>query len=266
VIQRLEKAGLIAPDGEVNKVLETVVSNLEVTNNLDIQPEVRARVLLTSPLESFTIGHTIVLSRGLVDVLPDEASLAMVLAHELAHIALGHRLDTKYAFSDRMLFEDPAAFQNVYLKRDPKEEIDADKKAAEFLNNSPYKEKLGNAGLFLEAVDQRAAVLTHLLLPHIGNTMVKGSQVQRMAALKQGAPKLEMTKVDQIAALPLGGRVRVNPWTAKIELSKAKSVPLLSAREKMPFEVTPVYLYLTRQTTQPQTASTEPAKTPGANQ
>lgn len=60
----------MAPYGEVDKVLETVVNNLEVTNNLDIQPEVRCRVLMTSTLESFTIGHTIVLSRGLVDVLP----------------------------------------------------------------------------------------------------------------------------------------------------------------------------------------------------
>src|SRR5207248_673731 len=131
VIQRLEKAGLMAPPGEVNKVIETVVTNIEITNKLDIQPEIRARVLLTSPLESFTIGHTIVLSRGLVDVLPDEASLAMIVAHELAHIALGHRLDTKYAFNDRMLFEDPEAFQRVYLKRDSKEETDADAKAAE---------------------------------------------------------------------------------------------------------------------------------------
>ena len=242
MIQRLEKAALMAPDGEVNKVLETVITNLEVTNNLDIEPEVRARVLLTSPLESFTIGHTIVLSRGLVDVLPDEASLAMIIAHELAHIALGHGLDTMYAFSDRMLFEDPQAFQKIQLQRDPKEEADADKKAAEFLKNSPYKDKLGNAGLFLEAVDARAHQLNNLLVSHIGNSMVKGSQVQRMAALKQGAPKLEMGKLDQIAALPLGGRVRVDPWTAKIELVKAKPMPLMSPREKMPFEVTP-YLH-----------------------
>src|SRR2546426_346043 len=82
---RLERMGLIAPRGEVDKVLETVVNNLEVTNNLDIQPEVRCRVLLTSTLESFTIGHTIVLSRGLIDVLPDEASLATMEAHELGH-------------------------------------------------------------------------------------------------------------------------------------------------------------------------------------
>jgi hypothetical protein len=248
VVQRLQKAALIAPEGDVTKTLETVVNNLEVTNNLDIEPEVRVQVLLTSPLESFTIGHTIVLSRGLVDVLPDEASLAMVLAHELAHIALGHRLDTMYAFSDRMLFEDPMAFQKIYLKRDPNEETEADKKAEEFLKNSPYKDKLGNAGLFLEAVNARAQQLPNLLRANMGNMMVKGNRVQRMTGLEVGAPKLEMTKVDQIAALPLGGRVHVDPWTAKITMPKTKPVPLLSAREKMPFEVTPFYPYLTRQT------------------
>ena len=71
VADRLERQGLLAPYGEVNKVLETVINNIELTNNLDIQPEVRCRVLMTSTLESFTLGHTIVLSRGLVDVLPD---------------------------------------------------------------------------------------------------------------------------------------------------------------------------------------------------
>ncbi len=106
-------------------------------------------------------------------------------------------------------------------------------------------------------------MLTHLLMPHIGNPMIKDRQVQQMADLKQNAPELQMAKVDQIAALPLGGRVRVDPWSAKIELAKSKPVALLSAREKMPFEVTPVYLYLTRQTAAPQTASTEPANTSG---
>jgi len=36
-----------------------LVSNLEVTNNLDFQPEVHCRCLMTSTLESFTIGHTL---------------------------------------------------------------------------------------------------------------------------------------------------------------------------------------------------------------
>lgn len=247
IIHRLEKAALLAPLGEVNKVLETVISNLQVTNNLDIYREVRARVLLTSPVESFTIGHTIVLSRGMIDVLPDEASLAMILAHELAHIMLGHRIDTKYAFNDRMFFEDEDVFRGVRLKRKEKEELEADKQAVEYLKNSPYKDKLSNAGLFLRAVNERAGQLTHLLLPHIGNTMVKGSTVTRMADLIQSAPQLEMKKLDQIAALPLGGRVRLDAWTGRIELAKSNPVPLQFAREKMPFEVTPVFLYLTRQ-------------------
>ena len=77
-VDRLQKIGLLAPSGEVDKILGTVVNNLLVTNNIDLQGDIHCRVLLTAPLESFTIGHTIVMSRGLLDVLPDEASLAMV--------------------------------------------------------------------------------------------------------------------------------------------------------------------------------------------
>ena len=118
VVERLQRIGLLAPHGDVDKVLETVVNNLEVTNNLDIQPEVRCRILLTSTLESFTIGHTIVLSRGLIDVLPDEASLAMMVAHELGHVVLGHRIDTSFAFNDRLLFPDEETLQRFAFRRD----------------------------------------------------------------------------------------------------------------------------------------------------
>jgi hypothetical protein len=247
MLQRMQKAGLMAPEGEVDKVLQTVITNIEVTNNLNIIPETRTRVLLTSPLETFSVGHTIVISRGLVDVLPDEASLAMVLAHELAHISLGHRLDTKYAFNDRMLFDDTDTFHRLHVKRDDKEEKEADKRAIELLQNSPYKDKLGTAGLFLRALRNSADELPNLLKAHMGNRIADGKEIRRMTELMSGAPELEATKVEQIAALPLGGRLRVDPWTNRLELVKAKPVALLSAREKMPFEVTPVVLYLTRQ-------------------
>src|SRR2546429_7366681 len=90
----------------IYKILEGVLNNLEVSNGLDIQPQVRCRVLVTSTFESYAIGHTIVLSRGLLDVLPDEASLAAILAHELAHVVLGHRMDTQFAFFDRLRFDE----------------------------------------------------------------------------------------------------------------------------------------------------------------
>jgi hypothetical protein len=247
VLQRLEAAGLLAPDGPVNKVLETVINNLEITNNLDIQPPVRARVLLTTPVESFSVGHTVVLSRGFIDVLPDEASLALALSHELAHIALGHSLDTKYAFNDRTLFEDEQTLMQLSLQRTPAEETSADKAAIEYLKNSPYKDKLANAALFLRAVDERAAELPGLLRPHLGNRIASNGKVKRMAELVPQAPKLQMERTDQIAALPLGSRIQVDLWTNNIKLAKAKNIALQSPREKMPFEVTPVFLYLTRQ-------------------
>jgi predicted Zn-dependent protease len=193
------------------------------------------------------VGNTIVLSRGFVDVLPDEASLALVLAHELAHIALGHGLDTKYAFNDRSLFKDEETFMRLSLQRTPAEEAAADKTGIGYLKNSPYKDKLGTASLFLRALQERSAELPRLLRPHLGNQTAGNGKVTRMEDLLSQAPKLEMQRTDQVAALPLGGRIRVDLWSNNIELIKAKNVALQSPREKMPFEVTPIYLYLMRQ-------------------
>src|SRR5438477_6577541 len=160
VLDRMELAGILAPDGEVSKVLQTVVNNLVITNNLNIEPEVRCRVLLTTPLESFTVGHTIVVSRGLLDVLPDESSLAMVLSRELAHISLGHRLNTKYAFSDRMIFPDEEVFSEINVAQRDSDEQAANQKGLELLQNSPYKDKLASAGLFLRVLESRSHDLT----------------------------------------------------------------------------------------------------------
>ncbi len=244
-VERMQRIGLLAPAGEVDKVLQTVVNNLLVTNNIDMQGDLRCRVLLTSPLESFTIGHTIVISRGLLDVLPDEASLAMVLAHELSHIVLGHKFDTKLAFNDRMFFADEDSFQRLDFKRRPADEEAADTKALDLLKNSPYKDKLGSAGLFLKALQERAPDLPNLIRPHLGNGLASGKSL-RMSALLASAPQLDPKRTDQIAALPLGGRIKLDPWTDQVEMAKAKPVALTSAREKMPFEITPFFPYLTR--------------------
>jgi hypothetical protein len=60
------------------------------------------------------------------------------------------------------------------------------------------------------------------------------------------APDLDRAKLDQVASLPLGGRIKMDPWTGQVEISKSRPVALLNAREKMPFEVTPIFPYLTR--------------------
>jgi len=247
VIERLQNAGLLAPEGEVDKVLETVVKNLLISNNIELPGQVRTRVMLTSPLETFSVGSNIVISRGLLDVLPDEACLAMVLSHELAHIILGHNLGRKFAFYDRLLFSDESTYQNLGFRHVPEEETAADQKALDLLKNSPYAQKLDTPGLFLRELAARGRALSALLTPHLGNgfTDRKGS-VDRMVALMNSAPALDPNKLSQIAALPLGGRVKLNAWDDNAELTKTTPVAVTSARGKMPLEVTPFFPRLTR--------------------
>jgi hypothetical protein len=241
VLERLEAIGLLAPAGEADKVLETVLNNLVVTNNLNLERPLHSRILLTSPFESFTVGHTIVLSRGLIDVLPDEASLATMLAHELSHVALGHQLiDTKFSFADRLMVPDGELLQALRFRRTPKEEAAADEKVIEVLGKSPYRDKLADAGLFLRTLSERAKQLPRLIQPHIGDYMAANGQMTRLADLMKQAPPLMPDSLEQIAALQLGARLVVDAWSGRVALDRSPAVPLMSVREKMPFAVTPL--------------------------
>jgi hypothetical protein len=242
VIDRLEKAGLLAPAGEVEQVLDTVLNNLQATNDIALERPVRARVLLTSPLESFTVGHTLILSRGLIDVLPDEASLAMALAHELSHVVLGHRLiDTKFAFADRMMIGDAELLHTIAMPRDQKDEAAADAKVVELLDHSPYKDKLASPGLFLRIVAERAKLLPELIQPHVGDH-VTGKATQ--SELLTRAPELKPQDLMQVAALPIGARLVVDPWDGKLELLRSAAALPGSIREKTPLGITPLTPHL----------------------
>jgi len=241
VATKMEQLGLMAPYGAVDKVLETVVNNLEVTNNLDIEPAVRCRVLMTSTLESFTMGHTIVLSRGLVDVLPDEASLAAILAHELGHVVLGHRMGTQFAFFNRLRFEEKETFRHFGFTHTQEEEQAATREGIELLKKSPYKDQPGNAQLFLEALKNRSKEIPNLVSPHLGG------RVATIGATGSAELSGEKLAGNAIAALPLGGRIKVEPWNNQLQMLKSKPAGALAKDEKMAFEVAPFFLYLTRQ-------------------
>jgi len=64
--------------------------------------------------------------------------------------------------------------------------------------------------------------------------------------LMNSAPALDPDKLGQIAALPLGGRVKLNAWDDHAEFTKNAPVAVTSARGKMPLEVTPFFPRLAR--------------------
>ncbi|HKN21812.1 MAG TPA: M48 family metalloprotease [Terracidiphilus sp.] len=250
VIDRLVEAGLVAPldaGGYEDKVLGQIVINLVVPNNLAFTDQIHCRILLTDTIEATTVGNTILISKGLVDSLPSEEAIASVIAMELAHIAMGHHIDTRYAFNDRLLFPDEASFQRILMNHSDVDNGTAAKRAMEYLEASMYKDKLPSAGLFYEQLVDRSRVLRALMeSPRLGDSLLKADGTPWMGDLLHEAPKINWDDLAQTAALPLGSWLKTDPWDDKVHMLNAKRYAPMNARDKMPFEVTPIFYKLQR--------------------
>jgi hypothetical protein len=142
VVERLFQAGLIDAPSEFDKTLEALAGNILAYNNITLSRPIRCRTLLTEPLESIAIGNTIILSKSLLDttaiVSQDGAqqmgNLNAILAFQIAHIILAHRLDTKFAFNDRLLFSTTSVFNRIPMHHTDADNAAAAKKAVELLS------------------------------------------------------------------------------------------------------------------------------------
>jgi hypothetical protein len=263
VIDRLVEAGLVAPldqGGYEDKVLGQIVINLIVPNNLAFTDQIHVRVLLTDTVEATTVGNTILLSKGLLDSLPSEEAIASVISMELAHIAMGHHIDTRYAFNDRLLFPDESTFQRINMYHSDHDNTDASKKAIEYLEASMYKDRLANAGLYFAQLVDRSKVLKALNTPTLGDSLLKPDGTPWMADLGKMAPKINWDDLTQTAALPLGSWLKVDPWDDSVHMLDAKRYAPMNSRDKMPFEVTPIFYKLQRY----ETAHVAPPAAPAA--
>jgi len=249
VIDRLVEAGLVAPlnaGGYENKILDQIVINLVVPNNLAFTDQLHTRVLLTDTVETTTVGNTILISKGLIDSLPSEEAIASVLAMELAHIAMGHHIDTRYAFNDRLMFPDESTFQRIDMNHSDHDNLEAAKRAMEYLQASMYKDKLPSAGLYYTQLVDREKALKALNTPKLGDSLLKADGVPWMVDLQKMSPKLNWDDLAQTAALPLGSWLKTDPWDDKVHQLNAKIYAPMNPRDKMPLEVTPIFYKLQR--------------------
>jgi hypothetical protein len=265
VIDRLVEAGLVAPltpGGYENTVLDQIVINLQVPNNLAFTDQVHTRILLSTTIEATTVGNTILISKGLIDTLPNEESIASVVAMELAHIVMGHHIDTRYAFNDRLLFPDEATFRKIDMNHSDHDNAEAAKKAMEYLQNSMYKDRLPTAGLYYAQLVDREKELTALNTPKLGDSLLKSDGTPWMADLQHMAPALNWDDLTQRAALPLNSWLKTDPWDDKVHQINAKIYAYMNPRDKMPLELTPVFYKLQRYDASRLTPATPPAAAP----
>ncbi len=240
VMEVLERIGLVAPEGNVEKVLNTIVNNLMVTNGFDSGVEIHCRVMMTSDFEMFSMQNTIVLSRGLIDVVPNEETLAALLAFELADAMVPKPAQDQYGFSDILRLTPTEALKKLSFVDKSEEARKNSERAIEWLKKSPYGAKLSNAGLFLSQLQSQKPALKQLISARLGN------QVYFTSQLLQLAPALAPASLQQLGALPMGSRIKINAWNDSMSLLETHQMGPLSPREKIPFEVTPIDLHLTR--------------------
>jgi hypothetical protein len=260
VLDRLTEAGLVAPatpGGYEQTVLEQIVTNLEVPNNLAPTSPIRCRVMLMETVEATTVGNTILISKGLIDSMPTEPAFASVIALELAHIVMGHHIDTRYAFNDRLLFPDEATFRRIDMYHTDHDNEEAQKQAMVYLQASMYKDQLPQAGLFWEQLADRGRVLRALNTPKLGDSLLRADGTPWMLSLAHEAPKINWDDLTQIPALPLGSWLKTDPWDDRVHMLNAKRYAPMNPRDKMPLEVTPVYFKLQRYNEAPVTGANQ---------
>jgi len=265
VIDRLVEAGLVAPltpGGYENTVLDQIVINLQVPNNLAFTEPVHTRILLTDTVETTTVGNTILISKGLIDTLPSEESIASVVAMELAHIVMGHHIDTRYAFNDRLMFPDQATFQKIDMYHSDSDNTDAAKRAMEYLGNSMYKDKLASAGLYYTQLVEREKELKALNTATLGDSLLQADGTPWMADLMRMSPRLNWDDLTQRPALPLGSWLKTDPWDDRVHQMSAKIYAYMNPRDKMPLEVTPIFYKLQRYDVSRLASATTPAAAP----
>jgi len=266
VLDRLVQAGLLAPPSDFDKVLETVTNNIIIVNKLTLPGDIHCRVMLTAPLESLAVGNTILLSKGLIDVLPTEEDLAAVISFQLAHIVLGHHIDTRYAFNDRLLFPDEATLERITMNHTAADNEAAAKRAMELFNGSIYHDKAASVSLFYQQLAVRSKQLSSLLTPRLGDSLVKEDGTPWMSAFLTRGPKLNMDDLTQVAALPLGSHLKYDPWNDKVYALNLRADPILNPGDKMPLELTPVFFRLQRYDEAAQAPATANAPVPAQGQ
>ena len=181
-----------------------------------------------------------------MDALPNEAALAVILAHALAHAALGHDLDSSFAFNDRMVVPSLQQLPLFDFKHSAEQEREADALGLKILANSPYKDNLAEAGLFLKALAKYGKKLPNLTQGESGREPGDRQSHFVHESVADAAPALELDNPQQIVALPLGSRVKLDPWAGQLKFVKARPPRIYSAKDKLALEVTPFSPYLVR--------------------
>jgi hypothetical protein len=227
---RLEQVGLLAAPSELDRVLDVIMQNVETANHVHFQPEAHCRELLTSRLEFFTLGHTIVISRGLFDVASDKAILAAIIALGLARIELTTP-EYLHAYRGKVDPQDVLAKMNFASPAKLRKKIQ--ELATDYIALSPYKNSMPLIHEFFTELAKSSHHIPELVAANLGDNLLPET-VYSWSGTQSESGNI------QRRALPLGIKTRIDPWTDRIELIESPTRDPV-ADKNAAFEVTPLF-------------------------
>jgi hypothetical protein len=168
VIARLDADGLLATPGEEERRLDRMVH--EIAPMREVGPhKIACRVLLTTPAEMFPAGDVIVVSRGLLNIVPNDSVLAFMLAHQVAHVILGHTSSIAPSASISLFdLENKKGFTGLGIRWTPDEELAAHSKAIVLIKGTPYKSAVADTAGFLSQLGSESHRFPNLVRARFG--------------------------------------------------------------------------------------------------
>jgi hypothetical protein len=122
----------------------------------------------------------------------------------------------------------------------------AHQKALDILSHSIYSDKMATAGLFLKTLRRRAPQLPNLIRANLGNQLTTEEDLVRLGELAKKTPELKTARGEQVAALPLGSRLAIDPWTNQVRMMEGKPMAPKEGAEEAHFGLSPMMAHLTR--------------------
>jgi hypothetical protein len=153
--------------GPVESRLADLIREITSPNGVG-DPIITCRIVLTTPAEIFSVGNEIVVSRGLLNLVPDKPTLAALLAREIAHILLGHSRLRSGGAEPGFNAGRSGDFAGLGVVRSPIEEASAVARAMLLLKRTAYSSSEEQLNEFLGSLAENSAHIPHLVEPILG--------------------------------------------------------------------------------------------------
>ena len=117
----------------------------------------------------------------------------------------------------------------------------------EIFEQSPYSKgenSASAAGLFMQALQDRAKQLPNLVQPFFGEHVADVGRVVGNHPILRTVPVIDAKLAGQIAALQLGSKLVMNPLNGRVELLRSEPLQVPALRERAELAVTPFNPFL----------------------